>query len=77
MKHVDMLKLRWLRMEAINDLQSEEHDIVVEFTTRYQMGGSPSFSDEEVSRLEEIYKRVRGTHTIGGAGTNDSSPPLV
>jgi len=59
MKHGDMLKLRWLRMIAINDLQSDEHDLVVEFTKRYQEGTTPSFTDLEVSALNKAYQRVR------------------
>jgi len=65
MKHGDMLKLRWLRMIAINDLQSDEHDLVVEFTKRYQEGNTPSFTDLEVDALNEAYQRVRWNNSVG------------
>ena len=59
MKHADILKLKWLRLEAINDLQSEEHDLIVEFTERYQKGEAPLFTDEDIHKLSQIYNRVR------------------
>jgi len=59
-----MLQLRWLRMEAIDDLQEEEYDLIQDFTTRYQEGKSPSFSEKEIEALNIIYKRVRGDFLI-------------
>ena len=69
MKHSDLLKLRWLRMEAIHNLQSDEYDLVVSFTTRYQNGESPSFSEEEIEALGKVYTRVRSVS--GYVGSND------
>jgi len=65
MKIGDMLKLRWLRMIAINDLQSDEHELVVEFTKRYQEGSTPSFTVPEVSALNKAYQRVRWNTSTG------------
>ena len=59
MRHGDILKLKWLRLEAINELQSEEHDIIVDFTDRYQRGETPNFTDTEIHTLGQIYERVR------------------
>ena len=61
MKHGDLLKLRWLRMEAINELQSEEYDLVVDLTSKYQDGETPQFTNEEVIALDQVYQRVRTT----------------
>jgi len=55
----DLLKLRWLRNEAINDLQSEEYDLIVEFTTRYQKEDAPTFTEDERHALDLVYQRVR------------------
>ena len=60
MNQSDLLKLRWLRMAAIDNLQSEEYDLIVQFTTRYQNEDAPSFTDEERASLERVYQRVRG-----------------
>lgn len=60
MNQSDLLKLRWLRMTAINDLQSGEYDIIVQFTERYQKEDAPSFTEEEIESLGRVYQRVRG-----------------
>ena len=54
-----MLKLRWLRMIAIHDLTSAEYDLVVDYTTRYQIENAPSFTEEESESLDHVYLRVR------------------
>ena len=59
MKHGDMLKLRWLRMIAINDLRSDEYDLVLQLTLKYQEGETPTFTSEEVTTLGEVYDRAR------------------
>ena len=59
MNHASMLKLRWLRMEAINELRIEDYEMVVDFTTRYQTGESPSFTAGEVAALNRVYTKVR------------------
>lgn len=61
MKHGDLLKLRWLRMEAINELESDEYDLVVDLTSKYQDGETPQFSEQEIIALDQVYKRVRTT----------------
>jgi len=70
MKPADMLKLRWLRMIAIHDLHSDEFDIIVNFTTRYREGESPSFLEEEILAVNEIYERVRTNYLAQVAGAN-------
>lgn len=70
MKHSEILKLRWLKMIAINDLHSDEYDITIGFTTRYQKGETPSFSDGEIANLCQIYERVRKHYLSQVAGAN-------
>lgn len=75
MKHGDMLKLRWLKMIAINDLHSDEYDIIIGFTTRYMKGETPSFTDKEIATLCQIYERVRKHYLSLVAGAN--VPPTL
>ena len=59
MRSGDVLKLKWLRLVAINELRVEEHDLIVDFTTRYQKQHTPSFTEEDIHTLGLIYSRVR------------------
>jgi len=59
MMPADMLMLRWLRTKAINDLQCEEYDMIMDFANRYLNGETPSFTEVDLITLRQIYERVR------------------
>jgi len=59
MSHCDMLKLKWLKVEAFSYLQTKEYEMIVEYTTRYQTGKTPSFSKDEIVKLNDVYRRAR------------------
>jgi len=61
LKHGDLLKLKWLRMEAINELDTDELDLVVDLTAKYQDGETPQFTEDEIVALDLVYQRVRTT----------------
>jgi len=69
MKAGEMLKLKWLRMEAINDLHCKEYDLVMDFANKYLKGETPTFTDEELATLNRVYSEVRN-RTLEATGAN-------
>ena len=54
-----MLQLRWLRLIAIDFLEGDELDIIVDYTTRFQTHNQPNLENIELDILNDIYTRVR------------------
>jgi len=65
-----MLKLKWLRVQAIHDLSPEEYDLVVDYTARY-LGDISNFSKEEIEALDKLYMKVRSTSLSAPSGRGD------
>ena len=65
---VDLLKLRWLRMIAVNDLRSEDYDLIMRFTMKYQQGKTPTFAEEEVASMGAVYVKARAHYLVTQRG---------
>lgn len=61
----NFIKLRWLRMIAINDLQTEEYDLVIALSEKYREGETAVFTSEEIESLDCVYQRLKKLSDTG------------
>ena len=46
-------------MVAINDLSTDEHDLVIALTDKYLEGETHEFTSDEIDALDRVYQRLK------------------